>query len=59
VKSGYATATAQIRSNLTSLDAFSGTPRWSRDGERIAFDSDVGGKWAIFVVAVAGASLSA
>src|SRR5262249_37426670 len=37
-----------------SLDAFSGTPRWSPDGERIAFDSDVGGKWAIFVVSSNG-----
>jgi Tol biopolymer transport system component len=39
---------------LTSLDAFSGTPHWSPDGERIAFDSDVGGKWAIFVVSSNG-----
>ena len=31
-----------------------GTPRWSPDGERIAFDSDVDGQWEIYVISVNG-----
>jgi eukaryotic-like serine/threonine-protein kinase len=31
-----------------------GTPRWSPDGEDIAFDSSPGGHWDIFVVAASG-----
>jgi Tol biopolymer transport system component len=35
---------------LTSLGVQSGTPNWSPDGERIAFDSNVEGQWEIYVV---------
>jgi eukaryotic-like serine/threonine-protein kinase len=39
---------------LTSLGAESGTPRWSPDGERIAFDSSVEGQWEVYVISANG-----
>jgi Tol biopolymer transport system component len=34
---------------LTSLGVFCGSPNWSPDGQRIAFDSPVEGQWEIYV----------
>ena len=31
-----------------------GTPRWSPDGERIAFDSSLSGQWGVYVVTAGG-----
>jgi len=39
---------------LTSLNVQSGTPHWSPDGERIAFDSNVEGQWEIYVMSANG-----
>jgi Tol biopolymer transport system component len=39
---------------LTSLDAHTGSPRWSPDGEHIAFDSDSDGKWAVYIISANG-----
>jgi len=39
---------------LTSLGAEAGTPRWSPDSERIAFDSNVEGHWDVYVINVNG-----
>jgi Tol biopolymer transport system component/DNA-binding winged helix-turn-helix (wHTH) protein len=39
---------------LTSLGAESGTPRWSPDSERIAFDSNVDGQWEVYLISANG-----
>jgi len=39
---------------LTSFGAEAGTPRWSPDSQRIAFDSNVEGRWEIYVIHVNG-----
>jgi TolB protein len=39
------------------LGAHSGTPRWSPDGERIAFDSNVEGQWEVYVISANGGRL--
>jgi Tol biopolymer transport system component len=39
---------------LTSLEAFSGTPRWSPDSENIAFDAYLDGRWGIYLVSANG-----
>jgi dipeptidyl aminopeptidase/acylaminoacyl peptidase len=39
---------------LTSLGRYNGVPRWSPDGERIAFQSDLKEQSAIFVASVNG-----
>ena len=45
-------------SNLQQLTSFGGpnvtTPRWSPDGTQIAFDSDAGGQYDIWVIDAAG-----
>jgi dipeptidyl aminopeptidase/acylaminoacyl peptidase len=41
---------------LTSIGALTGSPRWSPDGERIAFDSNVEGHWEIYVINANGGS---
>jgi len=39
---------------LTTIGAYSGTPRWSPDSQRIAFDSNVEGQYEIYVVSANG-----
>ena len=43
---------------LTAMDAMratnTGTPRWSPDGQTIAFDSNAGGSYQIYVVSARG-----
>jgi Tol biopolymer transport system component len=39
---------------LTSLNAESGSPRWSPDSQRLVFDSNVEGQWEIFSISVNG-----
>ena len=45
---------------LTSMGGTSsGSPRWSLDGQRIAFDSNAEGQWEIYVVAASGGHAAA
>jgi len=39
---------------LTSLGAEAGFPRWSPDGERIAFDSSVDGQFEVYIISANG-----
>jgi Tol biopolymer transport system component len=39
---------------LTSLGVFCGSPQWSPDGERMAFQSILEGQWGIFVTSADG-----
>jgi Tol biopolymer transport system component/predicted Ser/Thr protein kinase len=39
---------------LTTMGAGSGFPRWSPDGERIAFDSNVDGQFEVYVISANG-----
>jgi Tol biopolymer transport system component len=41
---------------LTSLEGFSGTPRWSPDGRYIAFDSRMESHAAVYVISAEGSS---
>ena len=50
-------ATGENPSQLTRLNRYSGTPRWSPDGKWIAFDSYSGNSAQIFVVDAEGRNL--
>jgi Tol biopolymer transport system component len=54
MKYGCVTVTDPNTVQLTSLGAEAGTPRWSPDSERIAFDSNVEGRWEVYVIHVNG-----
>jgi len=54
MKYGYVTMTDRNGVQLTSLGAEAGTPRGLRIAERIAFDSNVEGRWEVYVIHVNG-----
>lgn len=41
---------------LTSLQGYVGSPRWSPDGQRIVFDSNVEGQFQLYMIDVVGGS---